>query len=367
MKILRALLALLPTLLLADAAMALSSSSTPPKFQIPWANSASAPYVNAIPVPSQIGISNCRASLTDGFPPLTFQPVSSGGCAPFGADFNGVFKQITQWSQWQGASGPVFYDVAFSGSVNGYPKGAVLANLSNPFCYWISTAENNTSNPDTGGANWTPSCPGGGLGTATSTGSANAQVVTTTPFVVRAGSQVCWIPGFSNSGSLQVNINGAGLQTVFQTVPGAGYVNLVGGEVRASAPACVVSDGSNWSLEFSAQTASLARQDQTLSGGANVVANNIGTLASTTYTIDCGLSPLQYLTNNGAITLAAPANDGSCLVMITNGALAGAVTFSGFTTNSNTGEALTTVNGNKFAITVWRINTIASYVIKALQ
>jgi len=55
------------------------------------------------PQASQIGITNCAASLTDGFPPLTFVPVAQGGCPPFGSDFNGILRQITQWSQWMQA------------------------------------------------------------------------------------------------------------------------------------------------------------------------------------------------------------------------------------------------------------------------
>jgi hypothetical protein len=43
------------------------------------------------------------------------------------------------------------------------------------------------------------------------------------------------------------------------------------------------------------------------------------------------------------------------------------VTFAGFTVGSNVGDALTTTNGNKFTISIWRIHGIASYTIKALQ
>jgi hypothetical protein len=52
---------------------------------------------------------------------------------------------------------------------------------------------------------------------------------------------------------------------------------------------------------------------------------------------------------------------------VTNGPSAGAITFSGFTVNANTGEPLTTTNGNKFIITIVRINGTATYMVKALQ
>ena len=141
-------------LLFPSMALALSQSAVPAKFPLPWASAASVPYIRTIPTPSQIGIQNCAASLTDGFPPLTFAIPSAGGCPPFGADFNGILQQITQWSRWQAAGGPILYDSGFSSSIGGYPKGAWVGSLTTPGLIWISTTDNNTSNPDTGGAGW---------------------------------------------------------------------------------------------------------------------------------------------------------------------------------------------------------------------
>lgn len=138
----------------ASVAFALSQSSIPSKFGVPWANGAGAAYVRAIPSTSQIGIQNCAASLPDGFPPLTFVPSGGGGCPPFGQDFNGILKQITQWSQWQSAGGPVFYDAAFSTAIGGYPNGARLASAVTPGTVWFNTTDNNSTNPDAGGAGW---------------------------------------------------------------------------------------------------------------------------------------------------------------------------------------------------------------------
>lgn len=145
------------TMLITGPASAIVQSSSPPKFNIPWGNGAGVPYIRSIPQSSQIGITNCAASLTDGFPPLSFTPPGAGGCPPFGADFNGIFKQITQWSQWYSAGGPIFYDSAFAGSAsNGYPNGAIVQSTIVPGDFWLSTADNNTTNPDTGGAGWVP-------------------------------------------------------------------------------------------------------------------------------------------------------------------------------------------------------------------
>jgi hypothetical protein len=137
------------------AAPALEQANVPPKFPIPWGARAVSPFINSIPVTSQIGIVNCRASLNDGFPPLTFVPSTAGGCPPFGADFNGILKQVSQWSQWQSAGGPVFYDSAFATGSGGYPSGAKIASAVTPGTVWMSTADNNATNPDTAAAtNW---------------------------------------------------------------------------------------------------------------------------------------------------------------------------------------------------------------------
>jgi hypothetical protein len=70
-------------------------------------------------------------------------------------DFNGLFQQITAWNRWQAAGGLVPYDSAFSTAVGGYPAGAAVLSASVAGRVWISAADNNTTNPDAGGAtNW---------------------------------------------------------------------------------------------------------------------------------------------------------------------------------------------------------------------
>lgn len=132
----------------------MKDSDIPTRFVIPWANSAGAPYIRPIPVASQIGVTPGAASLTDGFPPVTMQPEGSGGVPPFGQDWNGILQQITQWNQWQQAGAPIGYDPTFSSSIGGYPKDAVLLAAIGSGNYWSSTVDDNTSDPDAGGAGW---------------------------------------------------------------------------------------------------------------------------------------------------------------------------------------------------------------------
>jgi microcystin-dependent protein len=148
------LFAVIALLLLPSAALAETAASIPPKISTPWGNSAGPSYIRTIPNTSQIGIQNCAASFPDGFPPLTFVPATSGGCPPFGQDFNGIFKQLSQWALWQASGGPITWDSAFSTAIGGYPAGALVASATTPSSWWVSTADNNTTNPDTGGAGW---------------------------------------------------------------------------------------------------------------------------------------------------------------------------------------------------------------------
>lgn len=145
----------------------MQTSDIPVRMPTPFAASAGGAYTHVVPIPSQIGTTDGAASFTTGFPPLTFLPESAGGVPPFGQDMNGLFNAITAWNRWQQAGAPVIYNTAFATAINGYPKGAILAGTgSTPFGYfWVSTADNNTTDPDAGGANWLAWSPLGGATT----------------------------------------------------------------------------------------------------------------------------------------------------------------------------------------------------------
>lgn len=124
-------------------------------------------------------------------------------------------------------------------------------------------------------------------------------------------------------------------------------------------------DSTTWTGPSSNATlAALNIASQTVTGGANVTSQSISTGS---YTVDCGTRPLQYITNGGAFTLTAPANDGNCILLVTNNGSAGAITFSGFSVGSSTGDALTTTNTSKFSIMIWRVNGTSGYRVAAHQ
>jgi len=128
-------------------------SQLPRKFNLPFGSSAGGGFTN-YPIPDLPPGTPGLASLQTGFPPVNFTPISAGGIPPAGADFNAILFQITSWDQWTAAGGPIFYDATFQTAIGGYPNGAVVQSAVVPGNYWQSTVDNNTSNPDTGGANW---------------------------------------------------------------------------------------------------------------------------------------------------------------------------------------------------------------------
>lgn len=366
MKSIRSLLALLAVAMMTAPAFGMTRAAAPQKFPIPFANNAGGAYITyPTPTPSQIGSGCGLASLTDGFPPLTMQAASSGGCPPRGQDFNGILKQITQWNQQTQAGAVPVFDASFASSIGGYPEGSILSQASFPSCFWISQTDNNSANPDTGGANWTGTCPGGGI--ATSVSGTNSITIAATPFVIQPYAQVCWTAQATNTAAVQINVNSFGLRNLTQRTQ-FGNAGLTGGEMIAGTIYCATWDGAQWEISDTSQEASLTVKNQVLFGGAVVSSFDLGTgSGGGTVTINPGNGPLQSILNAGAFTIGAPSADGSVLVMITNTATAGSVGSSGFTVGPNVGDGIDTVNGHRFVLSIWRIAGISSFISKALQ
>lgn len=109
----------------------------------------------------------------------------------------------------------------------------------------------------------------------------------------------------------------------------------------------------------------LAGKGDTISKGFNVAPNNLGTVSSGTITPDALNGNYQYLINNGAFTLYAPTVDCALDIEVTNGATAGAITFSGFKTPGTgvAGATYATTNLAKWIISIRRINGSSYYSI----
>lgn len=83
--------------------------------------------------------------------------------------------------------------------------------------------------------------------------------------------------------------------------------------------------------------------------------------------VDFSLNPIQYVYNNGAFTITAPSQAGSCILTIINAATPGVVSFTGWTVGANTGDLFDVVPGHKFSLMMWGVTGTYSYNVKALQ
>ncbi len=90
----------------------------------------------------------------------------------------------------------------------------------------------------------------------------------------------------------------------------------------------------------------LAAADQSITGGARIVVNDLGNLSGVTITPDPGDRPIQKITNNGAGTIAPGSNVGSYILIVKNTTGAGAITTSGWQDVS--GETFDTTTTSEF-------------------
>jgi hypothetical protein len=91
---------------------------------------------------------------------------------------------------------------------------------------------------------------------STSGGTANAQTVASPSpvgFTLSVGKRVVFLAGFTNTGAMQLNVNGTGLTNVFRYTP-AGPIALIGGEVVANNYVEVIYDGTRFLLYTNATT-----------------------------------------------------------------------------------------------------------------
>lgn len=150
----------------------MQNSQLPTKWYKPFAADDAAKVEIPITTPDPT-----RASQSLGFPPLTMQPPESGGVPPQGEDFNGAMNQVARLVWWMMAGGALPFDNAWAtnAAIGGYPQGGVVssADLQGE---WISTADNNTNNPDTVGTGWVP---GFSYGSTIVAGLTNANVTLT--------------------------------------------------------------------------------------------------------------------------------------------------------------------------------------------
>jgi hypothetical protein len=183
----------------------MQASNAPTKVPLPFANAGAK---NTIPTASQIGVTPGAASLTDGFPPLTRTPIAAGGVPPSGQDMNGILNLISANTMWENAGGFYPYDATFSTAIGGYPKGAILAKATNNGL-WLSTVDNNVTNPDTGGAGWSDPLAGRVLRTSVYTLVGGVQMVSIDGGAFGSTGATTFT-ALSSTSSVEIEIGGGG-------------------------------------------------------------------------------------------------------------------------------------------------------------
>lgn len=155
------------------------------------------------------------------------------------------------------------------------------------------------------------------------------------------------------------------------TAPASGStLTIADGKTLTANASLTLTGTDSTTMTFPATSSSVLTTGNTatITKGFAITPYNIGTVSSGTTTLDPANGNYQYYTNNGAHTIAAPSSDCAIDILLTNGASAGTITFSGFTAPSGGGgDTYATTNANKYIMMVRRINGTTTYSFKALQ
>lgn len=116
--------------------------------------------INTIPQINTNPLEPNNASFEKGFPSITMPVNPSSGLPPKGQDFNGILSDISKLSVWQCVGGGFPYNSTLYNNTNayitGYPIGARVKRSDNEG-YWISTVDNNQTDPDSlSSVGWQP-------------------------------------------------------------------------------------------------------------------------------------------------------------------------------------------------------------------
>lgn len=127
-------------------------ADTPPVILTPFGHDADPAYIDLIP---ETTVENDRASFELGFPPLTMQPIVSGGKPPFGQDVNGILFMLSSHTVYQESGQPYYYSSELATAIGGYAVGTLLG-MTDGSGFWINRTAGNTTDPDASGAGWVP-------------------------------------------------------------------------------------------------------------------------------------------------------------------------------------------------------------------
>ena len=163
------------------------------------------------------------------------------------------------------------------------------------------------------------------------------------------------------------NVGSSGKVTV-QTVSGQTITVPIAGAAE-SPPEAIELVGFGDSLELVSDSvdwhAGSVALGLKLGSGYHAEVYDIGTVTGGTVTPDPEQANMQTLTNNGAFTLAPPAENTNIMILMTNDASAGAMDTSGFDRTS--GDTHATTDGEQYFLNITRIGSVSRVYIEGLQ
>lgn len=120
----------------------------PKPLTIPFARDALSQFINEIPDTPQAGADPQLASWSEGFGPITMQPLTSGGKPPEGPDFNGILSAISEHIVYQNGGGIYTFSQEYVDKTGGYAKDSVLIS-DDGNALWVSLSDDNAENFNT--------------------------------------------------------------------------------------------------------------------------------------------------------------------------------------------------------------------------
>lgn len=280
------------------------SLSTPARIAVPFAVSG----LKAT-IPANSDNTTGRAGYDQGFPPINMQLKTVGGIPPYGQDMNGILYDNSVVLQYLQAGGGYPYNSTFATAIGGYTVGACVMR-SDGAGFWINNTNNNTTDPDAGGAGWEPGFTAGAA--AITMTSSNVTLTASQygrPVIVIAGALTANLNLiFPNIVGRWVIINNAtgNFTVTCKTSAGSGVAAYIGNTMS------IVGDATNIYIADSAYSIGFGQSWQNVTGSralGTTYTNTTGRtiVLNTNITIAGGSFPVSTCLINGTITLAGSA------------------------------------------------------------
>lgn len=170
-----------------------------------------------------------------------------------------MYEATTSLQELQAGFGTSPFNLALAQALpgGGYPKGALIPSVDGTG-FWLNQVANNTTNPDTGGANWTPLLRYGSFSSLV-TLTASTTLAAGVAYVVNTAGLTPLLPLLAGTRSGDSIVVAARVNTTI-ALTGAGQINLPQGGtatsllLRAGEQVCFVANGSNaWSCGYVAK------------------------------------------------------------------------------------------------------------------